>query len=177
MARRNIDAKLTEKQEKFILSYCSDGARYNATQAAEDAGYDCKNRRGFEQIGYSNLKNPKIKRAISQRLTQVFDNAELSVDTVLRDLRELRTLSMQKGDYATALKSTEHMGRYLKMFVDKVEHMRSVDDASDEELIALLTEMSGKLDGIPKPESLGGIGADGPAEGSDSDPAGTQTTH
>lgn len=59
-------SKLTDKQKAFVQAYCGQ-ARFNATKAAELAGYSATYG-SMRAIGSENLTKPNIQEAISKRL-------------------------------------------------------------------------------------------------------------
>lgn len=169
---------LTDKQAAFVAAYCSDSFAFNATAAAKQAGYNAGSPHAFEQIGWQNLRNPKIHAAIQKVFGAIYSAANISIEKVLVDVEHTRQKAMRAGNFAVAAKCSEMHGRYLKMFVDRVEHVRTVDDATEDELTGLLNQLVKKLDGIDYiPGSLGGVGGGGSAEGGSSDRPGTSTTH
>ena len=172
-------ANLTDKQKRFVLAYCSDSFLFNATAAAKSAGYEANSPHAFEQIGYKNLRTPKVHTAIAKVFNEVYATANLSIEKVLMDLEMTRVQSMRRGLYSVAVKCSELHGKYLKMFVDRVEHVRTVDDATEEELVRLLGDLVGKLDGDGADflTSIGGIGGGESAQGGGADSERTPTTH
>ena len=66
---------LTNKQKAFVLHYLGD-CLWNATAAAEAAGYQCSTREGFSSIGHTNLRKPKIKVHIARRMEEMGVNAQ-----------------------------------------------------------------------------------------------------
>lgn len=67
-------AKLTDKQERFIQEYLID---LNATQAAIRAGYSENTARA---IGYENLTKPHIQESIAEARKAAKDRLEITVD-------------------------------------------------------------------------------------------------
>lgn len=170
---------LTEKQQRFVLAYCDDAFAFNATAAAKEAGYECSSNHAFQQVGWQNLRNPKVHNAIQKIMGHIYDAANLTIEKVLTDLEHTRQKAMQDKNWAVAAKCSELHGKYLKMFVDRVEHVRTVDDATESELVGLLSQLTKKieLDDIAIPGSIGGAGGDGSAESGGADREGTPTTH
>lgn len=68
--------KLSVKQRLFVEAYL---VTLNATEAARRAGYRAKNDNVFGAIGAENLRKPKIKALIEQRLKE----AAMGADEVL----------------------------------------------------------------------------------------------
>lgn len=134
---------LTAKQKRFISEYLID---LNATQAAIRAGYSASS---AQQIGAENLLKPVVAEAVKKAMEKREKRAELSQDEVIQDLRELRDICMGRkaakvtkfvksgGDEApieieayvlepaSANKALELLGKHMKMFTEKVDHMSS----------------------------------------------------
>jgi len=119
----------------------------------------------------------------------MFGSIELSVPKVLYNLEEIRKTAMRRGYLGVALRAVEHQGRYLKMFVDRIEHLHTVEDASTTELTELLASMMGDIPGIGKsfeavmealndePNSGHAPGNGEPAGSGDADSAGITPTN
>ena len=130
-----MTAKLTAKQQIFIMEYLTD---MNATQAAIRAGYSAKT---AYSIGQENLKKPEIKEAISAAVSEREKRTEITADFVIMKLIEIVDRCMQRApvfrqgeqlvdeqgrnvwtfDAKNALKALELLGRNLGMFVDRRE--------------------------------------------------------
>lgn len=148
---------LTPLQEKFINEYLID---FNATRAAERAGYD-GNDVTLASVGYENLRKPQIAEVISKRLTE----AAMGAEEVLMRLAEqaraeqsryltARGVDMEslirdgKGHLVKSIKHTQygdniefhdaqaalvHIGRHHKLFTDVTENKTEIEiaDATD----------------------------------------------
>ena len=130
--------KLTLKQERFIQEYLID---LNATQAAIRAGYSKKT---ASAIGLENLRKPRIKQAIDEKLKQIDD--EKTADA--KEIREFWTRVMRGEEKDTVLRyeneghqveteidvsmkdrirASELMGKSYAMFTDKVDSNIDMD--------------------------------------------------
>lgn len=129
---------LTLKQERFIQEYLID---LNATQAAIRAGYSKKT---ASAIGLENLRKPRIKQAIDEKLKQIDD--EKTADA--KEIREFWTRVMRGEEKDTVLRydneghqveteidvsmkdrirASELMGKSYAMFTDKVDSNIDMD--------------------------------------------------
>lgn len=127
-----MEARLTEKQRRFVDAYLADG---DEIRAAVRAGYAPRDAR---RTAARLMNASNVRRAISARRA----GAKAGPDYVLAALMEIVELSLQrepaftgKGerivddegrpvwrfDGRTANKALELMGRYLGMFSDKDE--------------------------------------------------------
>ena len=153
--------KLTPKQKMFVKEYLVD---LNATRAAIAAGYSKKT---AKEIGYENLTKPYIAEAIQKELKERCENVGLSIEWVLEALKEtnercrtavpvfsrgeggLEQTGEWKFDSSGANRSAELIGKYFKMFTDKVEHSenRPFENMSDEELDNIIDGLEQEMNG------------------------------
>lgn len=99
----------TDKQKKFIASYI---ACLNATQAAKDAGYKCKNEHTYSQTGHENLRKPEIRAEIDRLLAE----NTISPDELLARISDHATGSM--GDF---VETQEDFG--IRLNLEKAEQL------------------------------------------------------
>lgn len=110
--------KLTPKQEMFVREYLID---FNGTRAAIAAGYS---KRSAKEIASENLTKPNIQAYITMLAKERADRIEITSDYVLGTIKETIAKCSDEDGYQPAyvLKGAELLGKYLKMFTDKVEH-------------------------------------------------------
>lgn len=104
---------MNPRQQKFVDEYCVD---LNATQAAIRAGY---NQKTASVIGNENLRKPYIKQAIEERLQKNVQKNDITVELVLGGIKEIAF--KQNAKETDRLRALELLGKYLKMFTDKIE--------------------------------------------------------
>ena len=167
---------LTPKQAAFVRYYTAGDTIYNATRSAQKAGYR-GNDVTLKSVGYENLSKPHIQRGINRVLLAAFTVTDLTVDSVIAKLEQHRILAMQFGHVGHANKALEMQGKYLKMFADRVEHVHSIEEATDGDLVNLLNQLIGKIDGFNIDGFAGIPGGGGSSQSSDGDTPGAQTTH
>lgn len=168
------DKALTPRQTAFVRWYTTPGETlFNGTKSADKSGY-----RGSENVlaaqAYENLRKPHIGKAIQAEIKRQYGAADLTVEKVLRDIELVRQAAVRDADYSAALRASDLHGKYLKMWTQKIEHLHTIEDASTEELLTLLSQIVGNIDGVDLTRLLGG---DGAAAGGAPDPQGTPTTH
>ena len=81
--------KATSKQQRFIAEYPAD---FNATKAAERAGYSKKT---AGQQGHRLLKNVQIQREIQKRIAKLTTKADVTVERVLSELMKVGFANLQ----------------------------------------------------------------------------------
>lgn len=153
------DVEMTDKQKMFVKEYLID---LNATQAAIRAGYS---ENTAKQIGYENLTKLYIVEAIQKELEQRAIKAEVSSEYVLSSLRSIADKCMQeeevmkydynekemvgtgeyKFDSSGAIRALELLGKYLKLFTDKIENNSNVKVEMTEEDRKLLNNLTERL--------------------------------
>ena len=85
----------------------------NATEAAKRAGYS---ERSAAEIGYENLRKPKIATAIEAAMTELYSGDDLTQDVVVAGLLKEASYALPDGARVTAW---SWLGRYFAMFTDK----------------------------------------------------------
>ena len=126
---------LNHKQQRFVSEYMID---QNGTQAAIRAGYSEKT---AGSIANENLKKPEIRAEIEARLKKVEEKSLVSVEYVINGFKTVAERCLQaeqvmefdhenkemvptgewKFDSSGANKALENLGRYLKLFTDKIQ--------------------------------------------------------
>ena len=121
---------LTTKEQAFILAYIG-RARFNATEAARQAGYSEK---GAKRQGFDNKRNPTIAARIADELKA----RSLTADEVLAELRDVGTAEWRdfltiktdprtgdvvdvKMDLSNKVKALELLGKAHGIFTDRVD--------------------------------------------------------
>ncbi len=117
-----VSEKLTPKMQKFVDYYIETD---NATQSYKLAGYSASNDNIAGVEGHKLLKNPKIARAIGERMTEMASDRIASAEEVLEFLTD--TMREKKNYVKDRLHAAELLGKRHKLFTDKVEMDASVD--------------------------------------------------
>ena len=165
---------LTPKQLLFVQHYTSHGeGLFNATQAAKLAKY-AGSENTLAQTGFQNLRIPKIARAIRHEINKQYSAADLSIERVLNDIEFTRQLAIKDGNHTAALRASELHGKYLRMWLERVEHIHTIEDVTTEELIQAASRLMEKIDGFNLNVGAGGNGSE---EGAGADTEGNRTTH
>ena len=135
------EVEMTEKQKMFVKQYLID---LNATQAAIRSGYSEDTAR---QIGYSNLLKPYIYDAIQKELDKRAKKVEVSAEYVLGNLKKVadKCMEEEKFDSSGATRALELLGKYLKLFTEKVENNINANIEMSEEDRKLLNNLAERL--------------------------------
>ena len=130
--------KLTDKQKQFCLAYLKD---FNASQAALQAGYSKKN---HEHIGWELLQKTTVQAYLATKAQKQCEKAEISIEWIIKELKQLyercQASLSSPGAIAGATKQLELLGKYLGMFVDKLQVDTNINVMTDEETILKILE-------------------------------------
>lgn len=107
---------LTAKQKRFVEEYLVD---FNATKAAERAGYSKKTARF---IGAENLTKPNIQAAIQEQIQARAARTEITADLIVQETWTNYQRCVKAEKFAAANKSLELLGRHVGAFPNKHEH-------------------------------------------------------
>jgi hypothetical protein len=137
----------TLKQRWFVTWYVSADCAGNGTEAARRAMYSGSDN-VLAQIAAENLRKPHIAEEIVKLEKEALKGADVTIEKVLRDIEVERIQALNARQFAPAVRCSELQGKYLKMWVDKIEHVQTIEDVSTEELVRLLHEIaeSGQID-------------------------------
>jgi phage terminase small subunit len=124
---------LTKRRQLFVTEYLAN-PKQPAAWAAVRAGFSEKQAR---ETASELLKDPEIKAAIEHQLMKRLEKIEINEKNVLLDILAARERCIEAGAGAWQttgrLKCDELLGKYLKMWVERVEV------GLEEELIQRLT--------------------------------------
>jgi phage terminase small subunit len=148
--RKKLESEkdLTPLQAGFVKWYTTPGETlYNGTRSAKAAGYQGDNQ-VLAVTAWRLLRTAKVKAAIRHALKEQYEQADLTIASVLAELEEARTLAMSNNDYGAALRATIQKGHYLKMWTEKIEHVHTIDDVSTDDLTEMALRLAKKIPGF-----------------------------
>lgn len=173
----NILDLLKPSHRLFVLAYTGP-ALFNGVKAVEIAmGASCTTYHSRGSAACLLLKRKDVTRAVNAVLRNAFDTSDLSIDKVLRDLELQRIGAIGDRNWNAANHASELQGKYLKMFVDRIEHFQTIDETSTEEITTLLAEVLGKLDNVTIDQIFEGAGRIAAGSSSDKTTQGPSTAH
>ncbi len=138
---------LSPKRERFCQEYVTDVT--NQAAAAVRAGYSAKT---AAQQASRLLKNVNVKEHIAELQQEAGKRCEVTVDSVIANLAELRDEARAKGQYSAAVRAEELIGKTIAAFTD----VRRDDShrMSDEALAGLLKGFLGEDAAAPLLQKL-----------------------
>ena len=130
--------ELSQKQKRFGREYMVD---FDVPAAYVRAGYSEKSARS---AGGRLLRDSRMKAFIEELGVEAAERADLTIDSVLKNLREDRKAARAAGQYGPAVRADELLGKYLAMFTDVSKNV-VVDDIPAEEALRDLCTKNGVL--------------------------------
>ena len=113
----SIDVMAKIRRERFVHEYLRD---FNATRAAERAGYKCPHVQGSRL-----LIHPKVKELIDSESSKLTESLRLSGEDVVRRLEVEATSTSNSA--AVRVRALEILGRHLGIFATKKVTSSSID--------------------------------------------------
>lgn len=126
--------KLNPKQQKFVQEYLKD---LNATQAAIRAGYSKKT---AYSIGQRLLKHVEVKAAVQAGQKKAAEGAEVTVEYVIKNLRQLAEDAMSDADRMNANRSLELLGKHVGAFTENISVRGNLSGLSDQDIECRIEE-------------------------------------
>lgn len=112
---------LTPKQRRFVDEYLVDS---NATQAAIRATYA---RNSAKEQGCRLLTKANVAAAIQEGRAKLTAATETSAKRVLSEIASIAFTQECNVKISEKLKALELLGKYHKLFTDKVEHIQEAE--------------------------------------------------
>ena len=128
--------ELSEKQKQFGREYVKDR---NTAAAYVRAGYS---QRCAQSAGSRLLRDPRMKAFVAELGVEAAERADLTIDSVLKNLRDDRDAARAANQYGPAVRADELLGKYLAMFTDVSKNV-VVDDIPPEDAIRDLCTTNG----------------------------------
>ena len=129
---------LSQKQKRFGREYMVD---FNVADAYVRAGYS---KNGAQSGGSRLLRDSRIQAYIAELEAEATERAGLTVDGVLKNLREDRDAARAANQFGPAVRADELLGKYLAMFTDVSKNV-VVEDIPPEDAIRDLCTTNGVL--------------------------------
>ncbi len=80
------------------------------------------------------MRDPRMKAFIAELGVEAAERADLTIDSVLKNLREDRKAARAANQYGPAVRADELLGKYLAMFTDVNKNVVK-EDRTPEEII------------------------------------------
>lgn len=108
---------LTERQRRFAEEYVVD---FNGTQAAIRAGYS---KRGAENTAWRLLRDQRVRAEVDTQRLAAARRRQTTAQAVIDELWFLYDKAWQSGKESVARSCLDMLGKHVKLFVDRVEHI------------------------------------------------------
>lgn len=129
-------AGLTPKQARFVDEFIVD---LNATQAAIRAGYSAKT---ANQSGPRLLVNVGVAAAIAKRQAKVSAKAELTAESHIAKLEELRDAALKAEQFAAAITAETKRGEVAGLYIKRREDVTKLSPAERAERVKRVLKLA-----------------------------------
>lgn len=125
MGKNTGHKKLTPKQEKFCQLVASGK---NQTEAYRET-YDTSRWKDatVHREAKTMMDSPKISARVAELGQPALEKCSVTIEGIIEDLKRLAEKAEQADRYTEAIKARELLGKYLKMFTEKVQHSGDVN--------------------------------------------------
>ena len=86
------------------------------------------------------MRDSRMKAFIEELGVEAAERADLTIDSVLKNLREDRDAARKAGQFGPAVRADELMGKYLAMFTDVNKNVDVVDISAEDAITDLCTQ-------------------------------------
>jgi phage terminase small subunit len=138
---------LSAKHKLFAAEYLKDR---NATRAALSAGYS--KRTAYSQ-GQRLLKHVEVSEYLQKKSDRHLEKLDISVDYVLTTIRQTISAALFEKEFGPAFKGLELLGKYHKLFTEKIEHSGLIEHV---DLTQLNESQLQQVEGIIETATLAG---------------------
>jgi phage terminase small subunit len=134
--------KLTERQRKFCELYVSRDD-LTLTQCAMEAGYNAGN------MGSHLLKHGPAIAYIKKLRAEVNAKYEVTFESHVRKLAEIRDIALQNGAYAAAVTAEKHRGQVAGLYIDRKEILHGrLDQMSRDDVMKEIAKLQQEFPGL-----------------------------
>ena len=129
LANPRVEVGLTPKQEKFAMIYATE--EVTQTEAALRAGYAESNAHAIASRMLNGRDYPQVLNRIRDIKNALPHKYEVTFESHVRKLAELRDSAMQNGNYAAAVSAEKARGSAAGLYIDRKEILMGKIDQMD----------------------------------------------
>ena len=135
IANPRVETGLSPKQEKFATIYATE--EVTQTEAALRAGYAESNAHAIASRMLNGRDYPQVLERVRQIKTELQHKYEVTFESHVRKLAELRDQAMQNGNYAAAVTAEKARGSAAGLYIDRKEILTGkIDQMNRDEVMA-----------------------------------------
>lgn len=135
IANPRVETGLSPKQEKFATIYATE--EVTQTEAALRAGYAESNAHAIASRMLNGRDYPQVLERVRQIKTELQQKYEVTFESHVRKLAELRDQAMQNGNYAAAVTAEKARGSAAGLYIDRKEILTGkIDQMNRDEVMA-----------------------------------------
>jgi phage terminase small subunit len=124
---KELQTPLTPLQHRFVIEYLKDG---NASRACKEAGYKGKS---YRMMGYANLQNPNIAKAIKEAQGIAIQRASLDRDNMIDYFLKTAEEARDSGKFDAAVRAYEKISEIIGILNVKKEALSKTEQKKAEE--------------------------------------------
>jgi phage terminase small subunit len=133
VANPRTEKKITPKQEEFVRIYCCEDV--SQTEAAVRAGYSKKSAHAIASQLLNGSHYPHVVVRVHEVKQELAQKYEVSFESHVRKLAEIRDLAMNEGSYAAAVAAEKNRGQAAGLYIERKEILHGkIDSMSKEEV-------------------------------------------
>ena len=134
VANPRVEVGLSPKQEKFAMIYATE--EVTQTEAALRAGYAESNAHAIASRMLNGRDYPNVLERVRQIKIELQHKFEVSFESHVKKLAELRDTALQNGAYAAAVSAEKSRGQAAGLYIDRKEIlMGKIDQMSRDEVM------------------------------------------
>ena len=140
VANPRVETGLTPMQEKFATIYATE--EVTQTEAALKAGYAESNAHAIASRMLNGRDYPQVLERVRQIKNELQHKFEVSFESHVRKLAQIRDEAMQNGNFAAAVSAEKSRGQAAGLYIDRKEIMMGkIDQMSREEVMKEIQKM------------------------------------
>ena len=146
---------LTPREMRFVIEYVDD-PRSNGTQAAIRAQYSPK---GAAVQAHRLLSRANVQQAIQRKIEERDRVSELTVEKIAQQIQADHDKAVELAQLGPAVKASELLGKWRRMFIERIEHEGQAVPAqvaviiADSGARAQIAELERRLAALPPGDS------------------------
>ena len=147
VANPRTEKKITPKQEEFCRIYsCEDVTQ---TEAALKAGYSPASAHAIASQLLNGRDFPHVLKRIKERKSEVARKYEVTFESHVKKLAELRDQAIQNDNYAAAVSAEKYRGQAAGLYIDRKEILHGkIDQMSREEVMKEIKKLQEDFPGL-----------------------------
>lgn len=147
VANPRVEKKITPRQEEFCRIYCTQDI--TQTEAAIRAGYSPQSGHAIASQLLNGRDYPHVLTRIAEIKGELARKYEVTFETHVQKLAELRDAAIQNDNYAAAVSAEKYRGQAAGLYIDRKEILHGkIDQMSREEVLREIKRLQEEFPGL-----------------------------